>query len=77
VKRICERLGATHFLWHGLWAFKVNVEGARTDPATFEPIDDREAQTSGGARVLTEWKKIEKVSRRDIEETFASANAKR
>lgn len=27
----CEKLGAVHLLLHGIWAFKVNAEGARTD----------------------------------------------
>lgn len=26
----CERLGATHLLLHGIWAFKVNTAGERT-----------------------------------------------
>ncbi|MBB3746995.1 hypothetical protein FHX10_006548 [Rhizobium sp. BK591] len=69
----CERLGATHLLWHGLWAFKVDSQGARTDLVTFEPIDDRIVGASGGALVLTEWKKIKEVNRRAIEQAFASA----
>src|ERR1700722_9028346 len=27
----CERLGAVHLLWHGIFAFKVDGSGARTD----------------------------------------------
>jgi hypothetical protein len=29
----CEKLGAVHLLLHGIWAFKVSAEGARTDLA--------------------------------------------
>ncbi|MGN6773692.1 hypothetical protein [Rhizobium sp.] len=69
----CERLGGTHFLWHGLWAFKVDAHGARTDLVTYEPIDERAVGASGGALVLTEWKKIDDPSRGAIERVFAQA----
>jgi len=55
----CERLGAVHLLWHGVWAFKVYGEGARTDliAAELNLIDvERKADTL----VLTEWKCVTK-----------------
>ncbi|MBB4571543.1 hypothetical protein [Rhizobium leucaenae] len=69
----CERLGGAHFLWHGLWAFKVDTHGARTDLVTYEPIDERAVGASGGALVLTEWKKIDDPKRGAIERVFAQA----
>lgn len=69
----CERLGGTHLLWHGLWAFKVDATGARTDLVTYEAIDDRTVQRSGGALVLTEWKRIKRISPGHIKRTFATA----
>jgi hypothetical protein len=53
----CEKLGAVHLLWHGIWAFKVNADGGRTDLVFQEPLGDliREQQSVGGF-VLTEWK---------------------
>jgi len=69
----CERLGGTHFLWHGLWAFKVDAHGARTDLVTYEGIDERAVGASGGALVLTEWKKIDDPTRATIERVFAQA----
>lgn len=36
----CEKLGAVHFLHHGIWAFKVDAAGARTDLVFQEPAGD-------------------------------------
>ena len=36
----CEKLGAVHLLLHGIWAFKVNAAGARTDLVFQEPAGD-------------------------------------
>ncbi|MBI4590608.1 MAG: hypothetical protein HY725_17400, partial [Candidatus Rokubacteria bacterium] len=33
----CERLGAVHLLLHGIWAFKLDAAGARTDLVYQEP----------------------------------------
>lgn len=55
----CERLGAVHLLLHGIWAFKVDARGERTDLVIGEPLHDlTEAQSSAQALVLTEWKVI-------------------
>jgi hypothetical protein len=51
-----ERLGGTHLLWHGVYAFKVVAEKAETDLVFNEPVDlDAAARASEGL-VLTEWK---------------------
>jgi hypothetical protein len=54
----CERLGAVHLLLHGIWAFKVDGAGARTDLVFQEPVQDLSAaQRYADGLVLTEWKK--------------------
>lgn len=54
----CEKLGAVHLLLHGIWAFKVNAAGARTDLVFQEPVVDLAvAERSAEGLVLTEWKK--------------------
>ena len=52
----CEKLGALHLLLHGIWAFKVNAEGERTDLVFNEPLDPIVIQRSAEGLVLTEWK---------------------
>jgi hypothetical protein len=53
----CEKLGAVHLLLHGIWAFKVNAAGKRTELVFQEPVSDGGAgpQYADGL-VLTEWK---------------------
>lgn len=53
----CERLGATHLLLHGIWAFKAHAAGERTDLVLGSPVKIDEAEKSAEAMVLTEWKK--------------------
>jgi len=54
----CEKLGAVHLLLHGIWAFKVDAAGARTDLVFQEPASDFiAAQRYADGFVLTEWKK--------------------
>ena len=54
----CEKLGAVHLLWHGIWAFKVGAAGARTDLVFQEPAGDLvDEQRYSDGIVLTEWKK--------------------
>jgi hypothetical protein len=53
----CEKLGAVHLLLHGIWAFKVDAAGERTDLVFQErarDIGDEERYADG--LVLTEWK---------------------
>jgi hypothetical protein len=53
----CEKLGAVHLLWHGIWAFKINAAGERTDLVYQEPADGGpEDQPFADGLVLTEWK---------------------
>jgi len=54
----CEKLGAVHLLWHGIWAFKVNASGGRTDLVLGNDIVNpmEEIQRSSLGLVLTEWK---------------------
>jgi hypothetical protein len=53
----CEKLGATHLLQHGVWAFKANAEGARTDLILCEPKSPAfSVENIAEAIVLTEWK---------------------
>jgi len=53
----CEKLGGAHLLLHGIFAFKVNAEGERTD-LVFQDIagnlSDEQRYADGFA--LTEWK---------------------
>lgn len=51
----CEQLGAVHLLQHGIFAFKVNTAGARTDLVFADMRDDFSARGVDGL-VLTEWK---------------------
>jgi hypothetical protein len=55
----CEKLGAVHLLQHGIWSFKVDRAGERTDLVLGEPISDselRDVYLSAEGLVLTEWK---------------------
>ena len=52
-----EQLGV-HLLWHGVWAFKANATGARTDLVMGDVIDNPvPIQRAGCGLVLTEWKR--------------------
>lgn len=53
----CEKLGAVHLLLHGIWAFKVDSAGGRTDLVFQEPLADlHQVQRVSDGLVLTEWK---------------------
>jgi hypothetical protein len=55
----CEKLGGVHLLLHGIWAFKLNAEGERTDLVFQEPLpDSSDIERSAESLVLTEWKLI-------------------
>jgi hypothetical protein len=71
----CEKLGATHLLGHGIWAFKADSVGARTDLVYSEPINFDSATRAADGLVLTEWKKTpkEKVSAQEASRLFAGA----
>lgn len=53
----CEKLGATHLLWHGLFSFKAH-SGAITDSVLGEPVGADRASVARGL-VLTEWKRLD------------------
>lgn len=55
----CEKLGATHLLLHGIWAFKASTEGGRTDLILGKPLKNlSEVENTAEAMVLTEWKVV-------------------
>ena len=49
-------MGSVHLLSQGIYAFKVNAEGARTDLVFAEPPDESLLARSVDGLVLTEWK---------------------
>jgi hypothetical protein len=51
-----ERLGSVHLLSQGIYAFKVDAAGARTDLVFHEPPDDGLLARGALGIVLTEWK---------------------
>jgi hypothetical protein len=54
----CEKLGGVHLLWHGIWAFKVDAAGERTDLVMGNRIDSpAEMEQSAFGLVLTERKR--------------------
>jgi hypothetical protein len=58
----CEGLGAVHLLSHGIWAFKLNAAGGRTDLVYAEPLGDfATGHRYADGLVLTEWKKAAKA----------------
>jgi hypothetical protein len=52
----CERLGSVHLLSHGIYAFKVDAVGARTDLVFNDPPSDAMLTQAVEGTVLTEWK---------------------
>lgn len=57
----CEALGGAHLLWHGIWGFKVNAAGERTDlvlGTTVENAAVSQVAETGSRLVLTEWKRL-------------------
>jgi hypothetical protein len=70
----CEMLGAVHLLSHGIWAFKVDAKGARTDLVYQEPLLDlKPATRAAEGLVLTEWKKLARGNNGNA--MFSSARA--
>jgi len=55
----CEKLGAAHLLLHGIWAFKANSAGERTDLVLGNQLNvDEEVIGAARGLVLTEWKLV-------------------
>jgi hypothetical protein len=58
-RTIVRKLGGLHLLLHGIWGFKLNAEGERTDLVFQEPLpDSSDMERSAESLVLTEWKLI-------------------
>jgi hypothetical protein len=58
-ERACEKLGAVHLLWHGLFAFKVDALGGRSDLVFQDELrDPLSVQRYSDGLVLTEWKVV-------------------
>ena len=56
-----EALGAVHLLSHGIWAFKIDSGGQRTDLVLKEVFTDKilgEVRIASEGLVLTEWKLV-------------------
>ncbi|KAF0220553.1 MAG: hypothetical protein FD174_1207 [Geobacteraceae bacterium] len=73
----CEKLGAVHLLQHGIWSFKVDSIGERTDLVLGEPLRDKaleEVYLSAEGLVLTEWKTAtQSNSKQRYQEAFGQA----
>lgn len=72
----CEKLGAIHLLLHGVWAFKANAEGGRTDLILGEPMSPTSTiENVANALVLTEWKvvKSQEIIHEKITEALTQA----
>ena len=70
----CEKLGATHLLWHGIWAFKVDAAGGRTDLVMGNRIDNLvQIEKIALGIVLTEWKRA--TSDSDVEAKYVGVKS--
>jgi len=72
----CEKLGSAHLLLHGIWSFKANSEGERTDLILGEPLRDKnlnEVYLTADGLVLTEWKLVKNNSKKKYEEALNQA----
>lgn len=66
----CERLGSVHLLSQGIFAFKVDASGARTDLVFAEPPEESLLTRGVDGLVLTEWKV---ATAHNAEKQFAEA----
>lgn len=67
-----ESLGAVHLLLHGIWAFKIDSGGQRTDLVFEESISSSrmgEVRVASDGLVLTEWKLV-----KDVRDTISKSN---
>jgi len=73
----CEKLGAVHLLQHGIWSFKVDSIGERTDLVLGEVLRDQaleDVYLTAEGLVLTEWKKAtQSNSKQKYQEAFVQA----
>lgn len=56
----CEKLGAVHLLLHGIWAFKADAAGGKTDLILGGNVKEEDAVRAADAMALTEWKMVRK-----------------
>jgi hypothetical protein len=55
----CERLGGTHLLLHGIWAFKTNAPGEPSDLVLGTRLEiTPQVERAAEGLVLTEWKVV-------------------
>lgn len=74
----CEKLGATHLLGHGIWAFKASATGERTDLVLGEPLRiTSDVENAAQALVLTEWKLVRAAGELEAQGRQALAQARR
>lgn len=73
----CEKLGSVHLLQHGIWSFKVDSAGERTDLILGETLTDQalgDVYLSAEGLVLTEWKlATQSNSKQKYQEALAQA----
>ena len=72
----CEKLGALHLLYHGVWAFKADATGGKTDLILSEPFPPEAViESAADTLVLTEWKLVKSTSdlQRKIQEAQKQA----
>lgn len=73
----CEKLGAVHLLQHGIWSFKVDSVGERTDLVLGEALTDQalgDVYLAAEGLVLTEWKTTtQSDSKQKYHEAFSQA----
>ena len=63
----CEQLGAAHLMLQGIWAFKVNAQGARTDLVFGDVVANlTRISRVADALVLTEWKKVKELEEVEV-----------
>jgi len=58
IEEAAEKLGAVHLLLHGIWAFKADAAGGKTDLILGEAVNDEDVLRAAEAMVLTEWKVV-------------------
>jgi hypothetical protein len=61
----CERLGAVHLLLHGVFGFKANATGGRTDLVLGGELELTPAVLGSEVLVLTEWKLVRREAERE------------
>lgn len=74
----CEKLGAVHLLQHGIWSFKAESPGERTDLVLGEPLTDQklgDVYLAAEGLVLTEWKIADQSNKKQkyYDEAFEQA----